>query len=132
MTLVADLIADRKLYAVDTDDMVVEAARLMSEHRIGALPVLHDGELVGVFSERDIVSRVVAGARHPGATPVAEVMTPNPRTVSIDEDVETCLFVMCELGFRHLPVCEGKTVKGMLSLQDIMFHDLKTKRARVA
>ncbi len=132
MTRALDLVADRKLYAVDAHDTVLEAARLMSENRIGAVPVLRDGQLVGVFSERDIMSRVVAAARHPGATQVAEVMTANPRTVSTDEDVETCLFIMRELGFRHLPVCEGKSVKGMVSLRDIMFHDFQTKRARIA
>jgi len=132
MTRVFELVANRKLYAIDANNTVFEAARLMSEHRIGAVPVLRDGELVGMFSERDIMSRVVAAARHPGTTQIAEVMTANPRTVSIDEDVETCLFIMGELGIRHLPVCEGKAVKGLVSLRDIMFHHLRTKRARIA
>lgn len=104
----------------------------MTDHRIGALPVLRDGELAGVFSERDLMTRVVAQGRSPGMTRIWEVMTTNPRTVSVDESVENCLFIMRELGIRHLPVCEGKTLKGLISLRDLMFPELALKKAEVA
>jgi CBS domain-containing protein len=122
MASIYDLVKDRRVYSVDVDNTVVEAARFMMEHNIGALPVLRNGELVGIFSERDIMNRVVAVGRMPGQTRVSEVMTANPRTVSVDETVDNCLFLMREFGFRHLPICEGKTLKGLVSLRDVMLR----------
>ena len=66
MAQIYDLVKDRRVYSVDADSSVLEAARFMMEHNIGALPVLRDGELVGIFSERDIMNRVVAIGRMPG------------------------------------------------------------------
>ena len=84
--------------------------------------MLRDGELAGIFSERDIMNRVVAAGRSPGQTRVSEVMTANPRAVSVEETVENCLFIMREFGFRHLPITEGKKLKGLVSLRDIMLR----------
>jgi CBS domain-containing protein len=122
MTGVYDLVKDRKTYSVTVDQSVLEAARLMSEHNIGALAVLRDGELAGILSERDIVKRVVALGRSPGTTTTGEVMTAKPRVVSPDESVEECLYVMREFGFRHLPICEGTQLKGLVSIRDIFFR----------
>ncbi len=122
MASIYDLVKDRRVYSVDADNTVVEAARFMMEHNIGALPVLRNGELIGIFSERDIMNRVVAVGRMPGQTRVAEVMTANPRTVGMDETIDNCLFLMREFGFRHLPICEGKTLKGLVSLRDVMLR----------
>ena len=123
MAGIYDLVKDRKVYSVDADKTVVEAARFMMEHNIGALPVLRNGELVGIFSERDIMNRVVAVGRMPGQTRVGEVMTANPRSVSVDETVENCLFLMREFGFRHLPIVEGKQLKGLISVRDVLMRD---------
>jgi CBS domain-containing protein len=101
---------------------VLEAARFMMEHNIGALPVLRDGKLAGIISERDIMNRVVAVGRMPGHTAVSEVMTANPRAVNADETVEECLFIMREFGFRHLPIVDGTELKGLVSLRDILMH----------
>src|SRR6267154_1806020 len=122
MTTLRDLLKDRKLYSVETTRTVLEAARFMMENNIGALPVLRDGQLVGILSERDIMNRVVAVGRTPGTTAVSEVMTPNPRAVEADETVEECMFLMREFGFRHLPIVEGKELKGLVSLRDILMH----------
>ena len=89
MALIYDLVKDRRVYSIDADATVLEAARFMMEHSIGALPVLRNGELAGIFSERDIMNRVVAIGRMPGTTKVSEVMTANPKSVSIDETVKT-------------------------------------------
>jgi CBS domain-containing protein len=123
MAGIYDLVKDRKVYSVDADKTVVEAARFMMEHNIGALPVLRNGELVGMFSERDIMNRVVAVGRMPGQTRVGEVMTANPRSVSVDETVENCLFLMREFGFRHLPIVDGKQLKGLISVRDVLLRD---------
>jgi len=124
MTTLRDLIRDRKVYSMDATGTVLEAARYMMEHNIGAVPVMRDGNLVGILSERDIMNRVVAVGRTPGTTAVSEVMTPNPRAVNADETVEECLFIMREFGFRHLPIVEGKEVRGLVSLRDVLMHQV--------
>ena len=122
MTILRDIVKDRKLYSIDAASTVLEAARFMKEHNIGALPVLRNGELAGIVSERDIMNRVVAAGRMPGTTTVSEVMTANPRAVPADETVEECLFIMREFGFRHLPIVDGKELKGLVSLRDILMR----------
>jgi CBS domain-containing protein len=134
MTTLREIVKDRRVYSIDAGKSVLEAARYMMEHNIGALPVLRNGELAGIFSERDIMNRVVAVGRTPGSTSVAEVMSANPRTVPADETVEECLFIMREFGFRHLPIVEGKELKGLVSLRDILMrqaaeHDREARRA---
>jgi CBS domain-containing protein len=122
MATLRDLMKDRAIYSINKGQTVLEAARFMKEHSIGALPVMNDDQLVGIISERDIMNRVVAGARTPGTTTVEEIMTSNPRSVSADETVEECLFIMREFGFRHLPIVEGKELKGLVSLRDILMR----------
>jgi CBS domain-containing protein len=122
MSSLRELVKDRKVYSIDASRTVLEAARFMMEHNIGALPVLRNGELAGIFSERDIMNRVVAVGRTPGTTAVSEVMTANPRAVPVDESIEECLFIMRELGFRHLPIVDGKELKGLVSLRDVLMR----------
>jgi CBS domain-containing protein len=122
MTTLRDLVKDRKLYSVDANRTVLEAARYMMEHSVGAVPVMRDGSLAGIFSERDVMNRVVAVGRTPGTTAVAEVMTANPRTVDAGESIEECLFIMREFGFRHLPIVDGNDVKGLVSLRDVLMY----------
>ncbi len=135
MPTLRDVIKDRKIYSVEAGRTVLEAARFMMEHNIGALPVLRNGELAGILSERDIMNRVVAVGRTPGTTAVSEVMTANPRSVPADETVEECLFIMREFGFRHLPIMDGKELKGLVSLRDILMRhaaELERKTQRTA
>ena len=122
MSLIRDIVKDRPIYSIDADRSVLEASRYMMEHSIGALPVMRDGELVGMFSERDVMNRVVAAGRTPGTTQISEVMTANPKSVNIDETVENCMFLMREFGFRHLPITDDKELKGVVSLRDIMLR----------
>jgi len=121
MTL-RELVKDRRVYSVDATRTVLEAARFMMEHNIGAVPVMRDGGLVGILSERDIMNRVVAVGRTPGTTAVSEVMTANPRAVPADESIDECLFIMREFGFRHLPIVDGKELKGLVSLRDLLMR----------
>jgi CBS domain-containing protein len=122
MKTLRDLVKDRRFYSVDATRTVLEAARYMMEHNVGAVPVLRSGDLVGILSERDIMNRVVAVGRTPGTTAVSEVMTANPRAVAADETIEECLFIMREFGFRHLPIVDGKELKGLVSLRDVLMH----------
>lgn len=135
MTTLREVLKDRKVYAVEATRTVLEAARYMMEHNIGALPVLRNGELAGILSERDIMNRVVAVGRTPGTTAVSEVMTANPRAVPADETIEECLFIMREFGIRHLPIVDGKHVKGLVSLRDVLMQhaaELDREARRVA
>jgi CBS domain-containing protein len=134
MNTLRDLVKDRKIYSIDSASTVLEASRFMMEHNIGAVAVLRNGQLAGIFSERDIMNRVVAAGRMPGHTAVSEVMTPNPRAVPVDESIEECLFIMHEFGFRHLPIVDGKELKGLVSLRDIVMQqaaelERRTRRA---
>jgi len=134
MTTLRDLVKDRKVYSVEATRSVLEAARYMMEHNVGAVPVLRNGELAGILSERDIMNRVVAVGRTPGTTAVSEVMTANPRAVAADESIEECLFIMREFGFRHLPIVDGRELKGLVSLRDILMRqaaeiERQTRRA---
>ena len=129
MSRISDLVKDRPVYSIPADRTVLEAARFMMEHNIGALPVLRDGELVGIFSERDIMNRVVAVGRMPGTTQVSEVMTTNPKSINASETIENSLFLMREFGFRHLPITDGKQLKGLVSLRDLLLRYVSQKEA---
>jgi CBS domain-containing protein len=129
MERIYDLVKDRRMiYSVDANSTVLEAARFMMEHNIGAVPVLREGELAGIFSERDVMNRVVAAGRSPGQTRVSEVMTANPRAVQTEDTIDNCLFIMKEFGFRHLPIVEGKKLMGLISLRDILLRSAPAAR----
>lgn len=124
---ICDLIRDQETYRADAEQTVLEVARAMVDRNIGAVPVLRDGLLVGIFSERDLMKRVVAEGRDPSATLLYEVMTEDPLTVSPQEEPGTCMHLMRRHGFRHLPVCEGKQLRGIVSLRDLLLHNLDEK-----
>jgi len=124
---ICDLIKNQETYRADADQTVLDVAQAMVARNIGAVPVLRDGLLVGIFSERDLMKRVVVEGRQAGTTRVSEVMTTDPLTVSPQETPENCMLLMRRHGFRHLPVCDGKQLRGLISLRDLMLHDLNEK-----
>jgi CBS domain-containing protein len=124
---VYDLITNQDTYRADAEQFAFDVAVAMVDRNIGAVPVLRDGLLVGIFSERDLMRRVVVEGRDCRTTRVEEVMTEDPLTVSPDESLENCMLLMRRHGFRHLPVCEGKQLRGIVSLRDILLHDLNEK-----
>ncbi len=103
---------------------VREAAKLMSENHIGALLVMDEGRLAGIFTERDALNRVLADGRDPDSTPLSEVMTRDPVTLSPQTAVTQALRLMGEVGFRHLPVVENDKVYGIISLRDFVGVEL--------
>jgi len=129
MAMIYDLVKDRRVYSIEADRTVLDAARFMMEHNIGALPVIRNGELVGIISERDIMNRVVAVGRMPGTTKISEIMTANPKSINVEESVENSLFLMREFGFRHLPITDGKQLKGLVSLRDLLLRYVSQKEA---
>ncbi len=124
---ICDLIKAQDTYQAELGFTVLETVRVMVERNIGAVPVVHNGKLVGIFSERDLMRRVVAEGRDPRSTCMAEVMTDDPLTVNTQEDVQECMAVMRRHGFRHLPVCHDGQLVGIVSLRDILLHDLDEK-----
>lgn len=124
---ICDLIKDQDTYQAELGHTVLETVRAMVERNIGAVPVIHMGTLVGIFSERDLMRRVVAEGRDPRATCMAEVMTEDPMVVGTGEDLDTCMTLMRRHSFRHLPVCHEGHLVGMVSLRDILLHDLNEK-----
>ena len=125
--LVCDLIKDQDTYQAELGHSVLETVCAMVERNIGAVPVVHNGKLVGIFSERDLMQRVVAAGRDARATCMAEVMTDDPMTISTNENLENCMTLMRRHGFRHLPVCHEGQLVGIVSLRDILLHDLNEK-----
>lgn len=125
--LISDLLKNQVTVSAKSQQTVLEIAHLMVEHNIGAVPVLQDGKLIGIFSERDLMSRVVVEGRDPGKTRVSDVMTEDPLTVAPNDSLETCMTLMKRHGFRHLPVCAGRELKGVISLRDILLHNLDEK-----
>ena len=124
---ICDLIKDQDTYQAELGQSVLETVRAMVERNIGAVPILHNGKLVGIFSERDLMRRVVAEGRDPHSTCMAEVMTDDPLTIRTDEELAECMALMRRHGFRHLPVCHEGQLVGMVSLRDILMHDLNEK-----
>ena len=127
MAKVKDLIKDRKTFTVQDDQTVFDVARFLVEHNIGAVPVLHDKKLVGIFSERDIMKRVVAEARDPRSTRVSDIMTKGPVTVTPESTVEECMVLMRDHNCRHLPICQDNQLWGLISLRDVLAHDIAEK-----
>ena len=127
MASIRDLISNRTIHYVQPGQTVFEAARYMVDRNVGAVPVLEETTLVGIFSERDIMRRVVTEGRDPLTTRIGEVMSTDLRTVEPSATSEEAMCLMQTHGVRHLPVCEGRTLVGFLSLRDLLRCHLDEK-----
>jgi len=110
----------KMLTAAPPKTSVREAARLMKLTQVGALLVVEHGHLVGIFTERDALIRVLAEGLNPETTALAEVMTLNPITIHPDQPFVSALHLMYENGFRHVPVAENGRPLGMVSARDAL------------
>ncbi|KAA8711291.1 CBS domain-containing protein [Pseudomonas cannabina] len=111
---------NQQVHTIGPDQMVLEALRLMAEKNIGALPVVNDGVVVGVVSERDYARKVVLKGRSSVGTPVSEIMSSKVITVDSQQTVETCMGIMTDSHLRHLPVVENGQLLGLLSIGDLV------------
>ena len=117
MATVGDIMTSG-LLSIPADTTVAEAATVMGERRVGSALIMDGESLSGIFTERDIVRAL--GAHHDAAEhPVSEWMTRDPKTVASTTPVEEALGIMLERGFRHLPVADGDTVLGIVSMRDL-------------
>jgi CBS domain-containing protein len=119
------IIEHQELVAAPGSTTVIAAARLMRESHVGAVIVVEDGKLAGVFTERDALFRVIAEGRDVQTTQLAEVMTRDPRTIHPDKPFPDALHVMYEGGFRHVPVVEDGRPVGMISARDALGPELE-------
>ena len=122
------IVAGRPPVTVTRTATVVEAARQMKQRNVGSVVVVDGTRLVGIFTERDALFRVLAAERDPSTTRVADVMTPQPQTLSPDEPFLRALRVMHEGRFRHLPVVEQGRPIGIVSVRDALDEDLAELR----
>jgi CBS domain-containing protein len=110
----------RSIHSVRPDATVLEAVRTMNAHRIGAVLVCEDDRLAGIFTERDVLTRVLDEARDPTATTVADVMTDRVVVVAPSTTVEEAMAVVTDKRCRHLPVMEDGRLQGLVSVGDLI------------
>ena len=122
MTKVRNLLErkDQVLYAIEPEAPVLAAIEQMATHSIGALLVMQGEQLLGIVSERDYARKVILLGRSSAETPVWMIMSAPVTQVSPDESINTCMLLMTEKKFRHLPVVEHGRVIGMLSIGDLV------------
>jgi CBS domain-containing protein len=127
MSRVCDIVRDRELFCVEEHETVADVARKMADLHVGAIPVLNGEQLCGIFSERDLMRRVVLECRDPASTPVGEVMTREVATIDEAASIEEAMEAMQSHNCRHLPVTRGSQVAGFLSMRDLMNYELARK-----
>ena len=115
---IREIIRGQKCVTATEHTTVAEAARLMNEGHVGAILVLHKERLVGIFTERDALTRVLAVGRDPLHTKLSQVMTAKPDTMPPDKPFGHALIKMHEDGYRHMPVVENGRPVGVVSIRD--------------
>ena len=123
--LIRKIIEDQEVITAPAEMTVSDAARLMREHHIGAVVVVENDRLAGIFTERDALFRVVAEGRDGKNTRLADVMTRNPQTVRPDQPFSVALQMMYGGKFRHVPVVEDGRPVGIISACDALGPELE-------
>ena len=124
-----EIVMRRDVLLASPRTSVREAAQRMAAHKVGAILVADDNGLAGIFTERDLLCRVVARGLDAKATTLGEVMTPDPQTIHAQTPFGRALVVMQENGFRHLPVLEEGKPVGMISARHAMDPELEEFRS---
>jgi CBS domain-containing protein len=127
MKSVRAVIDARETITVGPLTSVQEAGRVMTRHQIGAVPIIDGDRLAGIFTERDVLARVVAAGLDPASTPVADVMSTQLVIADVNEPYDVCLQRMQQAHVRHLIVLEHGRLSGVISLRDLMAVDLSEK-----
>lgn len=108
------------MWVLSPQDIVFDALQRLAEHNVGAMMVIDQGKLVGVFSERDYTRKIALAGKSSKDTPVSDIMTAKVLAVSPQTRTRDCMALMGQKKIRHLPVVDGDKVLGMISIRDIM------------
>lgn len=127
MKPISAVIQGQETAVVPRQATVVDAVRIMTARNIGAVPVVDDERLVGIFTERDVMARVVAVGLDPKTTPVGDVMSPELVTADVRDSCDTCMRRMQQARVRHLIVLNEGRLAGILSLRDLLAVDADEK-----
>lgn len=120
-----------QIFSVAPTDSVLHAIELMATRHVGALLVMQQGSLLGIISERDYARKVILKQRSSHDTPVDDIMTASPVTVSPHDSVHHCMEIMTNGRFRHLPVVESGRVVGVLSIGDLVKAVIAEQRGQI-
>ena len=134
MPTVRDVLAAKgdQIHAVNPSTTVLAAIQRMNQHKIGAMLVMEQGQVVGMFTERDVLRRVVGEERQPSSVTVGEVMTEEVICCQPDMDLDEVSAIMSQKKIRHLPVCdEDGKVHGMISIGDVNAHHASDQEAQI-
>jgi signal-transduction protein with cAMP-binding, CBS, and nucleotidyltransferase domain len=119
------------IWSISPSAMVIDAIRLMDEKNVGALPVVDNGKLVGIVSERDYTRKVIVKGRSSKDTAVSDIMTKQVLTVNPSDSVTECMRIMTEKRVRHLPILEGTKLVGILSIGDLVNWLMSAQKAAI-
>ena len=131
---VSGILAGKKLstvWSIGPNATVIDAIRFMDEKNVGALPVVDNGKLVGIVSERDYTRKVILKGRSSKDTPVSDIMTKQVLTVNPSNRVTDCMQIMTERRVRHLPVLDGSNLVGILSIGDVVNWLISAQKATI-
>ena len=109
-----------EVFAIAPDAKVIEALKMMAQKDVGALIVMEQGRIVGILSERDYARKVILQGRSSEDVPVREIMTAEVVKVDPGMSVEACMALVTQRRIRHLPVCEGEQLIGVVSIGDLV------------
>jgi CBS domain-containing protein len=109
-----------EVWSTTPSTSVYEAIEMMAEREVGALPVMEQGQLRGILSERDYARKIILMGRSSKETPVSDIMTANPITVTPQQTVVDCMRIVTDKRIRHLPVVENGKLTGMISIGDLV------------
>ncbi|WP_128543693.1 CBS domain-containing protein [Larkinella soli] len=119
------------IYSVTSDSTVYDALVTMAEKNIGAILVIDNGELTGIFSERDYARKGILQGRHSRETSIRDVMTSNLITITSDQPMEDAMILMSEKHIRHLPVVDQNELIGIISINDVVNSIIRDQKARI-
>ncbi|HNL20920.1 MAG TPA: CBS domain-containing protein [Rhodocyclaceae bacterium] len=131
MKTLKQLLAEKKdhpLVVVSPKDTVFHALNVMARHEVGAVMVLDGEQLVGIFSERDYARKVILHGKSSKETLVQEIMSDKVAYVTPSHSIDQCMALMTEKRFRHLPVLDGDTVVGIVSIGDLVKETISAQR----
>jgi CBS domain-containing protein len=131
MKINKEFFKDRKLIVTSSNTKVIDAAKYIAEQNVGLLPVMDNNKLVGVFSERDLIKRVLAKNLDINSTQVGDVMTKNLVLAAVNETYQSCLKKMQDARIRHILIVEGDELIGVLSMRDLLAIDISVQKETI-